>query len=137
MRRKTTVAAVLAITLIASTTAAMAAGKSGGTSSVWLVRYGQTAPAAATAPSFGEQVTFAFTTSKTTRPWVLNECFQYGVRVSAEVHGFFDGYMFGQVYTLGPTDRWTGGAADCTATLLSEDHNTTQVLATTKYSVTG
>ena len=46
MRRKTTVAAVLAITLIASTTAAMAAGKSGGTSSVWLVRYGQTAPAA-------------------------------------------------------------------------------------------
>jgi hypothetical protein len=135
--RKTAVAAVLTITLIASMSAAMAAGKGGSTSSVWLVRYGQTASAAATAPSFGEQVTFAFTTNKTTRPWVSNECFQDGVRVSAEVHGFFDGYMFGQVYTLGPTDKWTGGAANCTAKLLSEDRNNTQVLASTTYSVTG
>jgi hypothetical protein len=53
------------------------------------------------------------------------------------VHGFFDGYMFGQVYTLGPTDSWTGGAANCTAKLLSEDHNNTQVLASTSYSVAG
>jgi hypothetical protein len=135
MPRHTTIAGVLAVVLIASATAAAAAGKSGGTSSVALHRYVQTTGAARSAPSFGEQVTFDVSTSRTDRPWVLNECFQGGVLVSAEKHGFFDGYLFGEVYTLGPTDRWTGGSADCTAKLLSEDHNKTQVLATTSYSV--
>jgi hypothetical protein len=137
MRRQTTVAAGLAITLIVSASAAAVAGKSGGTSSVTLHRYVQSAAAITSEPSFGEQVTFDVETSRTARPWVLNECYQRGERVSAEVHGFFDGYMFGEVYTLGPTDRWTGGSAECTAKLLSDDHNRTQVLATTSYSVSG
>ena len=135
---RTTVIVVLTIMAIAVGTSAIAAGRGANASSVTLKRLDQTTGAATTAAlSFGEQVTFEVVTSQTSKPWVLNECFQGGTRVSAEIHGFFDGYLFGEIYSLGPTDLWSSGSADCTAKLLSDDHNKTKVLATTSYHVNG
>jgi hypothetical protein len=89
-------------------------------------------------PNFGNYVTFAGTAPNVAAPYVLNECFQGGVRVSGEVHGFYDGALWGQTYQLGPTSMWTGGDANCTGTLYTSGRNGKRlVLATTSYHVTG
>jgi hypothetical protein len=50
--------------------------------------------------------------------------------------GFFASYTGSQMFTLGPTQLWGGGAASCTAALVSFDRNgNPRTLATTSFNV--
>jgi len=52
--------------------------------------------------------------------------------------GFFDSYAYGTMFTLGPTQLWSGGAASCTATLVSFDKNgRASALASTSFNAAG
>lgn len=62
-----------------------------------------------------DSVTFKVTTTALL-PYVQLFCYQNGVQVSQSTIGFYSGYLFPQNFTL----RWSGGgAADCTANLVS------------------
>ena len=67
--------------------------------------------------NYGDQVTFEVET-EVERPFVSVKCYQDGDRVYSSSAGFFDGYAWpwAQTFTL-RSSMWTGGAADCTATL--------------------
>jgi hypothetical protein len=84
---------------------------------------------------FGKKVTFNVTTSNP-YPWVNLVCTKNGTVVMNMTHGFFPAYQYGQTFTLGPTDLWPGGTADCTARLVSYDsHNRQTLLGTTTFHV--
>ena len=86
-------------------------------------------------PYFGDQVTFTVSTTATAEPWVNVNCYQNGTRVYGQWRGFFDRYQYGQIFTLGPTPSWTGGAAECTAKLVKRDNARDKTLATTSFHV--
>jgi len=67
---------------------------------------------------WGGQVTFSVSTTATTEPHVSLRCSQNGVLVYATQTGYFAGYLWPwtQVMTLSSV-AWTGGSADCVATL--------------------
>ncbi|OLC19464.1 MAG: hypothetical protein AUH33_05700 [Chloroflexi bacterium 13_1_40CM_68_21] len=67
---------------------------------------------------WGHQVTFTVSTAATTEPHVSLRCSQNGVLVYATQTGYFAGYLWPwtQVMTLRSV-AWTGGSADCVATL--------------------
>jgi len=67
---------------------------------------------------WGGQVTFTVSTTATTEPHVSLRCSQNGVLVYATQTGFYAGYLWPwtQVMTL-TSVAWTGGSADCVATL--------------------
>ena len=67
---------------------------------------------------WGQQVTFTVSTTATTEPHVSLRCSQNGVLVYASQTGYFAGYLWPwtQVMTLSSV-AWTGGSADCVATL--------------------
>jgi hypothetical protein len=89
-----------------------------------------------TAPyHFGQTITFTVSAPGVTQPYVSNQCRQNGTVVSSELHGIFDGYIFGQWFTLGPTGMWTGGAADCTAQLIDYSGRKPAVLASISFHV--
>lgn len=84
---------------------------------------------------YGQQFTFNVSTT-VVRPQVEAQCYRSGTRVYDEWHGFFEGAMFGQTFTLGPTPSWQGGEADCTAQLVSYSNNgRLNVHATTSFHV--
>src|SRR5437773_12533104 len=68
--------------------------------------------------NWGGQVTFTVSTTATTEPHVSLRCSQNGVVVYATQTGFYAGYLWPwtQVMTLSSV-AWTGGSADCVATL--------------------
>jgi hypothetical protein len=68
-------------------------------------------------PHFGQQVTFNISATFS-EPWVNLRCYQKGTWVSGEWGGFFDGSAYDQIFTLGPSNSWAGGDADCTADLV-------------------
>src|SRR6266568_5171222 len=67
---------------------------------------------------WGGQVTFAVSTTATSEPHVSLKCSQNGVLVYATQTGYYAGYLWPwtQVMTLSSV-AWTGGSADCVATL--------------------
>jgi hypothetical protein len=67
-------------------------------------------------PHYGQQVTFAVSTTATSYPYVTLKCSKNGTVVYQASKGIFPTSL-GQVFTLGPTPSWQGGDADCTATL--------------------
>jgi hypothetical protein len=69
---------------------------------------------------YGQRVTFAVWTTSTYYPWVTVKCYQGGGLVYKASNGIF-GTSLNQVFTLGPTPNWQGGAADCTAYLENWD----------------
>jgi hypothetical protein len=83
---------------------------------------------------YRQQVTFEVYTSSTAYPWVLLECFQNGSLVYQYSKGIFPTSL-GQIFTLGPTPAWTGGAADCTASLQKWDRRKKTTLATLSFHV--
>jgi len=85
---------------------------------------------------FGQKVTFNVSTSSTTQPWVDLQCSQNGTVVSKQANGIFPTSL-GQVFTLGPTGLWTGGAADCTASLQNWSSSRHTTLATMTFHVYG
>ncbi len=83
---------------------------------------------------YGQQVTFDVYTSATAYPWVLLECSQNGSLVYRYSKGIFPTSL-SQIFTLGPTPAWTGGAADCTAYLQKRDRRKKTTLATLSFHV--
>jgi hypothetical protein len=64
---------------------------------------------------WGQWVTFNVATTSTTEPWVGLKCSQNGAVVSETWHNFFDTTSSRDFGLYSPV--WTGGSADCTATL--------------------
>jgi len=66
----------------------------------------------------GEQVTFEVSTTATDKPYVSVSCYQDGTLVYSASAGFYEGYAWPwtQVFTLS-SNAWSGGAADCRASL--------------------
>jgi hypothetical protein len=89
-------------------------------------------------PNWADSVTYAVSTTATTQPYVSTVCKQGRMLVLSTSAGFFAGYSWpsAQVVPL-KTDRWTGGAADCTATLYSMNGGTRTNLATLPFHVDG
>jgi hypothetical protein len=117
--------AVAALVVSAISGAALAKGPGGGkghggtsgTGTIALVLLDSTDGVA----HFGQHVTFTVSTTATQYPWVDLQCFQNGGLVYREDNGIFPTTL-GDVFTLGPTQLWQGGAADyCTATLQDWD----------------
>ena len=133
MRKLLVWAAILTIVAIVAGPAG-----AGGRSSISLVRMNETARLESSNPTFGEQVTFAVSTTRTDWPWVQNVCFQDGRLVYEEWHGFWPGYYREPVFTLGPTPSWDSGPADCEGRLVRQSNGgNMQSLATTTYHVDG
>jgi hypothetical protein len=84
---------------------------------------------------FGQTITFSVAAPSVTQPYVLNQCRQNGAVVSSELHGYFDGYIFGRYFSLGPTGMWPSGAADCTAQLMDYSGRKPAVLASIGFHV--
>ena len=87
--------------------------------------------------SFGGQVTFNVSTSRTDQPWVNVSCSQDADVVYTQWHGFYDSYEFGQVFTLGPTPSWTSGPAKCEARLVVWGKSGYRTLASTLFDAAG
>jgi hypothetical protein len=73
-------------------------------------------------PNWGDQVTFTVSTTATDRPTVRLYCYQSGNLVYTFSAGFFAGYPWTRVFGLS-SQSWTGGAADCTASLVYSGSN--------------
>ena len=73
-------------------------------------------------PNWADQLTFNVSTTATDRPTVRLHCYQNGSLVYTATAGFFAGYPWSTVYSLS-SQTWTGGAADCTATLIYSGNN--------------
>jgi hypothetical protein len=82
-------------------------------------------------PNWGDTITFNISTTQTTNPYVELHCYQNGTLVYTAYAGFYPDYPWpgSQLMPLS-SPSWTGGAADCTATL-----NTS--LATLNFHVDG
>ena len=90
----------------------------------------------ATQAHFGARVTFSITQTATPYPYVHLMCYQGGSMVAEGRQGFFSTAIGNEWFTLGPTDYWTGGAADCTARLEKySSRGTWSVLGSTSFTV--
>lgn len=111
-------AAVAALCLAAAPAALAGKGgrpkppSGGGTGTVSLVLLDSTDGMA----HYGQRVTFDVATTATTEPWVVLKCYQNGALVAQGKEGFFARSLDDGVFGL-YAPSWTGGAADCTATL--------------------
>jgi hypothetical protein len=105
-------------------------GKPGGTGTISLVLLNSTDGLA----HYGQKVTFAVSTTATSQPWVIAKCYQNGTLVYEQAAGIFPTSL-GQVFTLGPTPAWSGGGADCTASLQNWSGRKPATLATLNFDV--
>ena len=84
--------------------------------------------------SYGDAITFKVTD---TAPYygVRTDCYQNGTLVFEQTQGFYTGWMWGTTYWL-ESGSWTSGAANCTATLFSQnaDGTNTQTQATMSFN---
>ena len=85
-------------------------------------------------PNYGDQVTFNVATTATATPYVNLKCYQSGVLVAEGWEGFFDGALGDRVFTLW-SPLWSGGSADCTATLAMYGKRRWTTLATVAFHV--
>jgi hypothetical protein len=89
-------------------------------------------------PDYMDTVTFAVSTTATTMPWVTVDCYQSGTLVYQESNGIFSTSL-NQLFVLGQTTAWQGGAANCTAYLQNWDsytkHHTVTNLASMTFNV--
>jgi hypothetical protein len=88
-----------------------------------------------TVPNWGDQITFDVATTATDQPHVDVVCTQNGATVYSATTGYYASYPWPwtQVMTL-QSQMWTGGAADCTATLYYFDGRHTPVLSTLPFT---
>jgi hypothetical protein len=119
-RRVARIAAVPALLAIgvAGIAAPAYAGKpvrsTGGTSTLNLVLLNSTDGL----PHWGQNVTFDASSSSTTEPHVKLSCSQGGAVVYTMQSGYYPSYQWPATNTMTlSSGAWTGGAADCTATL--------------------
>src|SRR5438046_1181345 len=87
-------------------------------------------------PHYGQQVTFTVSTTATTEPHVSLNCNQSGVLVYTTQPGYYAGYPWPWTQTMTlASGAWTGGAADCTATLYYFSGTSTVTLGTLNFHV--
>jgi hypothetical protein len=90
------------------------------------------------APDYGDTVTFNVSTTATTQPYVTLDCYQGGTLVYQASNGIF-AISLNQMFVLGGTTAWQGGAASCTAYLQNWDsyskHHSITNLASMNFSV--
>lgn len=111
-------------------------GASKGSSSLSLVVLGSSGTASTATPKWGDQVTFAVSTSAS-YPAVQLACYQGSALVFNQIVGAFPGYAGSQVFTL-ESPEWSGGSADCTAWLYTTSSSGKRtVLASLAFPVTG
>jgi hypothetical protein len=145
MFRKTGPFALMVGALLLGTAAVAFAASNGSgpnkssSSSISLVMPASATAGATTEPSFGDQATFDVSTDATVRPFVDLRCFQNGAQVMKSLQAWFYGAYGVQLFNLGPTPAWQGGAADCTAYLENWDlygkNGKISVLASTSFHV--
>jgi len=71
-------------------------------------------------------------------PWITIACYQNRTLVGVWSHAAFPGgSLYGSPYLLGPTQTWTGGAADCTVAVFHQSDNKDVTDATTSFNVSG
>ena len=87
-------------------------GTTGGTGTISLVLLNSSDGLA----HWGQKVTFNVSTTATSEPWVGLKCYRGGTQVSENWEGFFAGALDDQIFGL-YSPQWTGGDAECTATL--------------------
>ena len=87
---------------------------------------------ASPAPSYGDSVEFTVSTTATDSPFVNVKCYQGSTLVNDSWASYFGAHnrSFGL-----ETPTWTGGAADCTATLTMWSNERNKVLASTSFHV--
>jgi len=107
-------------------------GTTGGSSTLTLVLLNSTDGL----PHYGQQVTFNVSTTATTQPSVKLECFQGGKLVRTGSAGFYPEYPWpwAQTFSLS-SGAWTGGAADCTASMYYYNGRSYPTLATLRFTV--
>jgi len=74
-----------------------------------------------TAPNWGDEITFDVSTTAD-KPYVNVRCYQGTAFVYDAWVGYYAGAWFGQTFTLS-SSYWLGGAADCTARLVTWSKN--------------
>lgn len=89
--------------------------------------------ASATQPVYGDTVTFDVSTTATEKPFVQLTCSQNGTMVYSSSAGFFAD-PWSRNFILS-SQSWTGGAADCTATLFYWDGHRFRDLASLPFAV--
>jgi hypothetical protein len=129
------ISAAVAVAVIAPSPANAGRGghrASSGSSSISLVEV----TGSDSVPNWGEQITFNVSTTATNFPYVDLNCIQDGTTVYTATTGYFADYPWPwtQVMTL-QSQAWTGGAADCTATLYYPTSKRIEVLATLPFHV--
>lgn len=86
-------------------------------------------------PDWSDTITWSISTSDTTTPYVSVSCYQNGTNVYNTSAGFFADYPW--PWTVNMTLRssvWTGGAADCTATLYYPSGTKTVIVTTVSFA---
>jgi hypothetical protein len=69
------------------------------------------------APNWADTITFNITTSASS-PYLSLKCYQGGTLVYGADAGFYEGYPWPGARNMPlQSPAWTGGAADCTATV--------------------
>jgi hypothetical protein len=138
MLRTTACIASLVGALVLATPAVAASNGNGGgaakSSSISLAQPSAATAAAVTGPGYGDLVSFDISTNETATPFVNVNCYQNGALVSEGWEGYFDGALGDRYFGL-YSPVWTGGAADCTASLDSLVNGRFRVLASTSFHV--
>ena len=137
MLRTTACIASLVGALVLATPAVAAKGGNGGatsSSSISLALPSAATAAAVANPGYGDLVSFDVSTNVTLSPFVNLKCYQGGALVAEGWEGYFDGALGDRVFGL-YSPVWTGGAADCTATLETYVNGRWRELASTGFHV--
>jgi hypothetical protein len=105
---------VVCLALVPTALAGKPAGGSGGTGGTisLVMKYDANGDGL---PNVLDKITFAVSTTATTKPWVTVTCDQGGTMVYKASNGIF-ATSLNQVFTLG-SNSWMSGAASCTAYL--------------------
>jgi hypothetical protein len=87
-------------------------------------------------PNWDDTITYNVSTTATSSPQVSTQCYQNGVLVLHANAAFYAGNPFAYMDWLKLTSgMWTGGAADCTATMYYSSGKRTITLATRSFHV--
>ena len=117
MSRRGTVFAVLIAVLVLTLAPAASAGKGppgrGGSIGTYDITL------SAGPYTFGQTVSATTNVPMTMNPFIWMKCYQNGIVVGTSDHAAFPGgWYYNWPFSLGPTASWTGGAADCTFTVV-------------------
>jgi len=145
MRRiaATTLAIALVLTAPAAASAAPGGGKGpakesgkpgSGSSSLDLVLVDPTD----TVVNHGDEITFEVSTTETAEPHVDVMCYQGGELVYSATTGYYDSYPWPWTQTMTLSSQsWTGGEADCDATMYYFGRRKVVTLATLSFFAEG